>query len=163
MVVARILLVIILFASPGRGFPEELSAQKQADIEKLLEMTSALALGRQMSDFFVTRYAQALRQTRPDIPQQVLDVLPEEVDAVVSANMDGLKAGVIPIYHKHFTGSEIAEMIEFYSTSLGQKTIQVMPVLMIESMQLGEQWGRSLAPAIEERIKARLREEGYEL
>ncbi|MCW5621545.1 MAG: DUF2059 domain-containing protein [Burkholderiales bacterium] len=163
MVVARILLVMILFASPGRGFPEELSAQKRADIEKLLEMTGALALGRQMSDFFVTRFTQGLRQTYPDIPQQVLDVLPEEVDAVVSANMDDLKAGVIPIYHKHFTGRDIEEMIEFYSTPLGQKTIRLLPVLMSESMQVGEQWGRSLAPAIEQQVKARLRKEGYGL
>lgn len=163
MVAARVLLLVVLVAFPARAFPEELSAQKRADIEKLLEMTGALALGRQMSDFFVTRFTEALRQTRPDIPQQVLDVLPEEVDAVVSANMDDLKAGVIPIYHKHFTGRDIEEMIGFYSTPLGQKTIRLLPVLMSESMQFGEQWGRSLAPAIEQRVKARLKKEGYEL
>ena len=91
----------------------------------------------------------------------MLDVLPEEVNAVIGANMPAFKQAIIPLYHKHFTDREIKERIRFYSTDVGQKAIRVLPLLVNESMQVGQRWGQALGPAIEQRIKARLKKEGY--
>ena len=103
------------------------------------------------------------RQVRPDIPDRVLNVLPEEVDAVTKDNLGDLTELIIGLYHKHFTGDEIKEMIRFYSTPLGKKTIEVMPVLMTESFQAGQQWGQSLGPDIQARIQSRFKKEGFDL
>jgi hypothetical protein len=54
-------------------------------------------------------------------------------------------------------------LMRFYSSPLGQKTIQAMPLLMNESMQVGQQWGQALGPEIQTRIRARLKKEGFEL
>ena len=152
---------LAIFASASCG--EELTAQKQAGIEKLLVMTGAFDLGKQMSEATVKQMTEMLRKNRPDIPEKVLNVLPQEVNAVINENLDDFKALVIPLYHKHFTADDIKGMIQFYSTPLGKKTIQVMPQLARESMQLGMQWGRSIAPEVNNRVKARLSQEGYKL
>jgi hypothetical protein len=104
-----------------------------------------------------------LRKARPDIPQRVLDVLPEEVDAVIMDNMRTFKDMSVPLYHKYYTGAEVKEMIRFYSTPLGKKTIETMPAIMNEGFQLGQKWGQSLGPAIQARVQARLKKEGYDL
>lgn len=154
------LLALCLFAAlPAAA--EDLTPQKRADIERLLEMTGSAALGKQMAVQMVTQMTHMLHQARPDIPQRVLDMLPGEIQAVIEDNMDGFRALTIPLYHKYFSGDEIKQMIQFYSSPLGQKSIQVMPALMSESMALGQQWGRSLGPAIEERVKSRIRKEGF--
>jgi len=163
MTIARVLAFIMVFAFCGPLFAEELSAAKKADIEKLLEMTGATSLGKQMGVAVVAQMAQAIKQLRPDIPQRVIDALPGEVEVVFEANIDSFMAQVIPLYHKYFTASEIKEMIAFYSTDLGKKTIRVMPQLMGESMAAGQKWGASLGPAIDERVKARCKKEGYPL
>jgi hypothetical protein len=142
---------------------EELTAAKRADIEQLLQMTGALGVGQQMSTAVVGQMMQVLRKARPDIPERVLKVLPEEVNAVIEENLGNLKEVVIPLYHKYFTGEEIKEMIRFYSTPLGKKTIEVMPVLVNESFQAGQQWGQQLGPVIQTRVQARLKKEGYDL
>ena len=153
--------LIIILGQPCLA--DELTAAKRADIEKLLQMTGSLNLGRQMGAAIVEQYAQALRKTRPDVPERVIEVLPAEVIAVFDENMGAFKDKVAPLYHKYFTAAEIKGMIAFYSTDLGQKVITVMPALLGESIAIGRQWGESLGPQIDARMKARLKKEGIEL
>lgn len=161
--IARTAMIVLLAMFSVSSFGDELSHEKRADIEKLLEMTGALAIGKQMGVAVAGQIAQVLRKARPDIPERVLSALPEVVDGVISENLVQLKEVVIPIYEKHFTGDEIKELIRFYSTPLGQKAIREMPVLMSESMQAGQEWGKSLGPTIDSRIRARIDAEGYKL
>lgn len=162
---AALALMFVVIAMPAPALaevskPQPVAAEKRADIERLLEMTGALAVGKQMADAIVGQLSQTLRQARPDIPARVLDALPEDVGAVLDANMPALEAGLIPIYDRHFSHQEIREMIRFYNTETGRKTIRVMPLLLHESMQLGQRWGESLGPELEKRIAARLKREG---
>ena len=142
---------------------DDLSPQKRADIERLLEMTGATKIGRQMAALSAAHMTQSLRQSHPQIPPKVLDVLPEEVEAVFAANIGAFLAAIVPVYHRYFTTEEINGMIAFYSTKLGKKAISAMPGLMSESMVIGQQWGQSLGPVISERVRARLKKEGIEL
>jgi hypothetical protein len=41
----------------------------------------------------------------------------------------------VPLYEKYFTEDELKDLIAFYKTQTGQKTLRVMPQLMGESMQ----------------------------
>jgi len=158
---AAVLLLVVACATPALA--EELTAEKRADIEQLLEMTGSAEIGRQMAGAVVQQMTVFLRKARPDIPQRVLDVLPAEVDGVFMDNIGTLMDLTIPLYHKYFTGAEIKELIRFYSTPLGKKAIESMPALMGEAIALGQQWGQSLGPAIQARIQARLKKEGYDL
>jgi uncharacterized protein len=54
-------------------------------------------------------------------------------------------------------------MVRFYSTEVGQKTIRVMPGLLQESFAVGQAWGRSLGPQLDEQIRARLRNDGIDI
>lgn len=155
------LALVTSFSLPAKG--EELSPEKRADIERLLDMTGAMALSTQMANAVTAQLFQVIKKARPDIPAKVLDALPAEVQATFEANMDSFKEAIIPIYHKHFSGSEIKEIIQFYSTDLGKKTVRLMPVLMQESMLAGQRWGQSLGPEIDRRIKARLKGEGAKI
>jgi hypothetical protein len=163
MIAARTAVLLLLIACTTPVFAEELTAEKRADIERLLEMTGSLAIGRQLGGAVVQQMTQVLRKARPDIPQRVLDVLPAEVDGVIVDNVGTLKDMTIPLYHKYYTGAEVKEMIGFYSTPLGKKTIATMPALMNEAIALGQNWGQSLGPVIQARIQARLKKEGYDL
>lgn len=142
---------------------EELTREKRADIERLLAVTGSLALGKQLASAITANLTQNLRQTRPDIPDKVLDLLPGEVTATFEENMGSLKEEMIPLYHRHFSAAEIKGLVNFYSTDLGQKTIKVMPLLMQEGMVAGQRWGQSLGPKVKQRIAAKLKQQGLKL
>lgn len=157
--ISALLLLLGFFSTSTFG--DELSPAKRTDIAKLLEMTGSLAVGKQMSTAVVQQMTQMLRKARPDIPERVIGVIPEEVDAVIDENIDAFEQLAVSIYHKHFTHDEIKEVTRFYATPLGQKTIRVMPTVMSESLQAGQQWGQSLGPTLQQRIRDRLEKEGY--
>ncbi len=155
---------VLLSLSPYQASAEEpLTPEKRADIERLLDMTESMALGKQMSSMMVVQFTNVIRQANPSIPKELLDLLPSIVNSVIDENLATLKRAVILIYHKHFSHAELKQMIAFYSTELGRKTIRVMPTLLHESMTVGQQWGRSLGPEIERRIRARFKKEGVEI
>lgn len=139
---------------------DELTQEKRADIEHLLQMTGALSIGKQMAGVVMSNFTKNLKKARPDIPDNVLNLLPAEVAATFDENMDPLKDEIIAIYHRYFTGADIKGMIQFYSTELGQKTITMMPILMQEGMLAGQHWGQSLAPKINQRITTKLMQHG---
>jgi uncharacterized protein len=160
---ALIALFMFVGLAPSLARADELTPEKRADIETLLQMTGALSVGKQMAVTVTAQLAQTIRKARPDIPKKPIDVLPEEVGAVFEANIASLKEATIPLYSKYFTGAEIKQMLQFYATELGQKAIKVMPALMQESMTLGRQWAESLGPQIDARIRARLKQEGVNI
>jgi hypothetical protein len=72
---------------------------------------------------------------------------------------DGVKQlteRMIPIYQKHFTADEVAGLLKFYRSQLGQKVIAEMPATMAEGMQIGRQWGQERA----QQMLGELRKEG---
>jgi hypothetical protein len=70
---------------------------------------------------------------------------------------------VVPIYAKYFDHREIKELLKFYQTDLGKKTIKVWPLILQESMLLAQDWWKSLAPVIKEKVNERFKKEGIEL
>jgi hypothetical protein len=142
---------------------EALTPEKKADIERLLDMTGALALGQQMSSMMIGQFTNAIRKANPRIPKELLDTLAPIVNSVIDENISTFKQAAVLIYHKHFSHDELKQMIAFYSSDLGRKTIREMPTLMQESMRAGQQWGQSLAPEIERRVRNQFKKEGVEL
>jgi len=142
---------------------DELTAAKRADLDRMLEMTGALAVGQQMSAVMVQQLKQVIRQANPGVTDAALDSMAAEVDAVIAEHIPSFREMSVLLYHKYFTHDEVKQMIVFYSSDLGRKTIQVMPMLLRESMTLGQQWGNSLAPEIRRRVRDRLRGQGVEI
>jgi hypothetical protein len=55
---------------------------------------------------------------------------------------------MVPIYQKHFTAADVAGLLKFYKSPLGQKVITQMPVTMAEGMKAGQEWGRERGQAM---------------
>jgi hypothetical protein len=145
---------------------EDMSPDKRADIEQLMRVTGALKIGKQMSEAFVSNMTQAIKASRPDVPNRMYDILAEEVNKVIGEQMvakGGFLEMTILIYDKHFTHADIKGLLSFYQTELGKKTIKALPHIMEESMKAGQLWGQALGPIIQERIIERFKEEGIDL
>jgi uncharacterized protein len=158
-----LMLVCLMTMSIGNALAAEVSSEKRVEIERFLEITGAFAIAKQASSFFVTQLAQVIRKQNPNVPQYVLDALPQEVNATVEENLPLFKEMIIPLYDKYFTLDELQGLNGFYSTPLGKKTISVMPALLQESMTLGNQWGQAMGPRINQRIRARFKQENIKL
>ena len=155
-----LLLVASGVQAQSAGTSDELSSEKAADINKLLEITDAVKIGQQMGDAMIGLVGQIARQRNPGVDPADLDVISGIVSEVIRENIPGLMAISGRIYHRHFSHSEIRELIAFFQTTVGKKAIKVMPELLRESMTAGQQWGQSLMPEVRKRVNDALKDKG---
>jgi hypothetical protein len=137
----------------------------RSDIKLMMEKTKALEIGTQFGAMMLHQINSVMYKNGTVIPDTILNVLENETISLMyeeAQKEDGLMSRMVPIYAKYFTHEEIKELIRFYDTAIGKKTIEVMPALMQEGMMIGQIWGQSLAPQILERIIKRLEEFGID-
>jgi len=128
--------------SPALAQSAAADAAKQADIQKLMNLTGAGNLGMQAMDQMIA----SMKGAMANVPEKFWVEFRKELNA------DELVNQIIPIYDKHLTHAEVKELIKFYETPVGKKMITVMPAITAESMQVGQHWGLEVA----RRAKAKL-------
>ena len=136
---------IMLFLTGSIGSAQE--KEKLNDIRTLLEVTGAANLAMQVMNQLITSF----KASSPEVPDSFWDKFIREV------NPRDLVDLVVPIYDKYFTQQEIKDLLAFYKTPLGEKTITVTPLLMRESMAAGQLWGEKIG----QRVILKLKEKGY--
>lgn len=161
----RRLILTFIFASviAPLATAEELTKAKTSDIKRLIEITGSTNIAKQFAAATSRQMFQMLQASNSEIPERALPIMEKELVALLSAKMvapGGLVEKVVPVYHKYFTHKEIQELLAFYASPVGKKTIQVLPSVINESMMLGQQWGQSLGPEIGQRVQAALKREG---
>ncbi len=60
---------------------------------------------------------------------------------------------ITPTYQKHLTLEDIKGLIEFYRTPVGKKYAKKSPMIMQESMQIGQQWGMKIGEEFAKKMK----------
>lgn len=71
---------------------------------------------------------------------------------------DAVAPALIDLYTETFTESELKELIAFYKTPTGQKTLTELPGLMQKGAALGVEIGKTHAPELEQMIRERTEE-----
>ena len=139
-------------SEPVEGIPVNSEVQadpaQRAQIEELLELTNADALNVQVLEQMIGQF----KQMAPAVP----DYWWERFTAkALETDMDSL---LIPIYQRNYTTTEIDGLIDFYQSPLGQSLLEKTPIVMQESIAVGQAWGLEI---IEEMIQE-LEADGYE-
>ncbi len=128
--------VAVLFAGSGASEPaKEDPRQKKRDIRKLLEVTGAGNLGKQVMDQMMA----AMKPSMPDVPDEFWTAFAKETD------MGELIEEIVPIYDKHLSHDDIKASIAFYETPAGRRIIKALPKITHESMLAGQKWGQRIA------------------
>lgn len=130
----------------------------RADIERLMEVTKSAELGAQMGDLMALQIVQMSGVETSEAVARCREIAAETIRELLTGKE--LIEELIPVYERHFTHEEIRDMIAFYETPLGKKTIDVMPRVMADSMQIGQRWAARVMPEIQQKVTKLMREEG---
>lgn len=144
---------------------DQIDPELDAAIRQLIAGTGALEIGEQFANAISMQMAQSLRRSNSDVPPETFSIVQEEVMAVINEELanGSFENLIVPVYAKYFTLEEVLELLAFYRTPIGQKTVEVMPLLTQESMQVGQSWGIGIGPIIGQRVSQRLAAAGIEL
>ena len=126
----------------------EMNAQMSAQLPQMIRSSaiSGIQSAPNMTDEKRKAALAEVDAKLPEIAQAMREVM--EDPKLIDDMMNAMPA----LYARHFTTAEIVEIGKFYKTPVGAKTLKVMPVLMTESMQLGQQLVAPRAQAVMQRF-----------
>jgi len=128
---------LLLIVSPAAAQQQQASRPVDpataASARRLLAVTGATKL---MLGTMQTMIA-AQRNANPQIPPEFWDVFMAHARRDTTRLIDLL----VPIYAAHLTRSELDDLVQFYTSPLGQRLTAVQPDILRESTVAGQQWG----------------------
>lgn len=127
---------IIAFFISFQVFSQETEIQK--NIKELLELTGSAKLGIQVGNQLIESFSNAY----PDVSNEFWEGFKKEI------NPSELIDLIVPIYEKYYSLEEVKQLIAFYKTPIGQKTISVLPKITNDSMKAGQIWGKEIAKKV---------------
>lgn len=137
---ARLFLVfgclLVAPVAPSAGSEETETAASSP--ERLARELIGLSGGGDLGQQIMAQMIDSFRPLHPQIPEEfwtefLHSVDPREIEELI-----------IPIYVEHLTVEEMSAAIEFYRTREGRSLVQKLPVIMRESMAVGQRWGEEL-------------------
>lgn len=149
-----------VLVSASMGAQAAVSDAKREAIIELLDVTGATELGFQMMDTMAQTMGQAMQQRNPNLPPRAIEIVREEMLSEFRSRESELTEVYVDIYDRHFTLSEIRELIAFYETPIGVKSLQKMPQIVQEGAVAGQQWAAAAIPNVMRSIQTRLEREG---
>ncbi len=98
------------------------------------------------------------QQVHNTLIKQLAPLFPKDAAPVLNSVSNSLKSNefkdlIIKLYNKHYTEAELDAMFKFYSSKEGKSIIKKMPVVMQESMQVGNVFGQMQARKIIQEMK----------
>ena len=170
MLLRRLLLLFILAvpALPAGAQPAPPPAAADADAlaaaRTLIETTGMTAMMGQVLDGMRAPLVQALRQQAPQLPPATVEKAVEEVlIPEFRARLPEFADSAAGIYVSNFTVAELRELVAFYATPIGRKTLLVMPQILQQSMAAGQAWGQRVAQDALLKNRAALAQRGITL
>jgi hypothetical protein len=104
-------------------------------------------------------------QRNPNLAPEAVKVIQEELMATIEDECKDdapLMNLLVPVYATHFTQEDIQGLIAFYKTPLGAKALKVMPKVLGDAMEAGQQYAPTMAKTMYARLEKRLEAEGIE-
>ncbi|HRG38670.1 MAG TPA: DUF2059 domain-containing protein [Bacteroidia bacterium] len=140
----KLTLVLFICIASVSAFAQNSKAEK---LKQLLEIQGSGKMGEQVIRTMIESYKKAY----PSVDTKIWEEFATEMKG------SEMVALVTPIYDKYYTEADIDQLITFYNSPIGKKSVELMPVIMQESMSVGQEWGKKIA----EKIAKKLKDKGY--
>ena len=126
-------------------------------LDRMMQVTMAAA-----ADQMKANLPELMRQQNIEIPKEQLDAMAEDIfhDYPMQAVLDSM----VPVYQKHLTKADVANILAFYQTPTGQKMLNEMPQMSKEAMQAAnpvmKEWMATMMQRMQDRAHSIVEQNG---
>ena len=125
-------------------------AQDQAYAETLRKMF-AVSGSEQSYHAVISQMVDMFKKQYPQVEAGYWDSFEKEF---MATSLNDLVEMLIPVYYKYLTREDLEGMIKFYDTPIGKKYAQSTPLILQESMLVGQTWGMKVAEDFQRKMDA---------
>ena len=128
----------------GQRRPGPVDPAKVTTIQHLLDLTGAARLALSGMEAMVP----AQRAANPQIPAAFWTAFLARARRGLPQLVDSL----VPVYASHFSQAELDQLVRFYESPIGKHLSEVQPLILQESMQVGQTWGAVIGREVGESL-----------
>jgi hypothetical protein len=143
-----VVVITLVIVSLNAGFSQTTNGSYKATLKKMLEVAGT----QESFKMAIKQMFGMLKSQKTDVPDSIWVSFEKEFS---NTSMDELVDMLAPVYQNHMTEADLKKIIEFYQTPVGKKYAEKTPLIMQESMQVGQQWGMKMGQAFQEKLKAK--------
>src|SRR5262249_28257373 len=129
--------------APSKGTPSTSAPRsktvdpKEALVRKLLTLSGAGNLGKQVVDAMMDQFKQM-----PSLPPGFAEKFKE------MARPEEIVELIVPIYVKSYDTATLQAVVDFYQSESGRAFVAKQPLVVAESQKAGQRWGADLAQKV---------------
>ncbi len=116
-------------------------------LTKMFEVTGAQQTYRQTVEQMFSIY----KIQYPHVNDEIWKGMEGEI---AQASVDELSEVLSPVYSKYFTVKDLEDLIAFYETPVGKKFAYFNPIVVKESIEIGQQWSLRISEKFNEKLAA---------
>lgn len=115
---------------------------------KVIDMVSGKATMRASFDAVMNGAIENMRQH--GLPQEGVDAVRATVAKWYESqiNFDDIRPKIVDIYVKDFSEDDLKQIVAFYESPIGQKTIKTMPSVMKEGALVAQEYTKAKIPSL---------------
>lgn len=141
MMKLRLVLVVgIVMGSLVGPSPTATATAQTTQVHRDIKRLAALTHVDLLIEDVITNTMKKLEFSFPQVSPDVIREFMSGVDADKA-----VEDILVPIYQRHFSPSEIQELLRFYESPVGKKMMAVQPQIMQEALETIQPWGHELA------------------
>ncbi len=150
-------IILTLFLGSGLILTGDVYGGEKEQLElafKLVEQTHTPTMFIELAEVFMEPYFEYYEPAPED--QTVINPLRELFKEEVSLGEEDLKWMLAGIYARHFTESELREIVDFFSSPAGNAWLEKRLVIQTDSEQIGLEWGKFLTQRVIKKFEAKM-------
>ena len=117
------------------------SGQDDKDYSKTLKKMFKVSGTEDTYQAAIMQMIVLFKQQYPSVGADIWDSLEKEF---LNSSLNDLTEMLVPVYEKYISIEDLEEVINFYKTDAGKKLALYNPLIVQESMQIGQQWGEKI-------------------
>lgn len=130
-------------------------------IDRMIELMQFDTMVQQTMTGMTQQVLQAIRQNNPDMPEEAIQIVAQAFSEEGRVMMNGMMNELGPLMAKFYNAEELKQIVAFYETPAGQKSIQIIPQLTQEIQRLMQPRLQDFQQRAVAKAQERLKEAGY--
>jgi|SoiMethySBSTD1v2_1073268.scaffolds.fasta_scaffold731537_2 hypothetical protein len=154
---------ILICANFAPALAQDVDPEALAVSRKLAELTGMADIGDQMISMMAPQISTLVARANPGKEAEAAELFDKIMIPAMREALPEMVDGAAKIYARHFTATELTDLVAFYETPLGRKLIASQPTLLAEAGQMGQQWAASVTQKVFRQYAPEFQKRGLQL
>jgi hypothetical protein len=153
---------IAILAAAGPAGAQSPSPEAMAAARDLIAVSRAADQFKTILPLIAQQLKPAIVQGRPEVERDYDKIMPVMTDLALK-HIDSVIDDMAGIYASNFSAEEMRQVTAFYRTPVGQTFLNKVPVILEQSMALGQKFAQTLLQEFQKAVTDELRNRGHKL